>query len=280
VSDPERFLLAGVMGWPVMHSRSPVLHNYWFKHYRIAGAYVPLAIRPEGLQAALRALVPLGFAGTNLTIPHKEQALRIVDEVDPVAKRMGAISCVVVRPDAKLKGYNNDGYGFVHSILQREPGWHADAGPIIVIGAGGGARAVVYSLAERGAREIRLFNRTFARAQALAQAFGGPIKALPWDDRHAALADAAMLVNTTSQGMIGNPPLDLSLDRLPTSALVTDIVYTPLETPLLAAARKRGNRTVDGLGMLLHQARPAWKAWFDLDVEVTPELRRIVEATL
>jgi len=280
MSHPDRFLLVGLMGWPVMHSRSPVLHNHWFKHYRLTGTYVPLAIKPEGLAAALRALAPLGFSGTNLTIPHKEQALKIVDDVDATAKRMGAISCVVVRPDASLIGYNNDGYGFIHAILQQAPDWHADAGPVVVIGAGGGARAVVYSLAERGAREIRVFNRTLARAQALEQEFGGPIKAMPWDERHAALADAAMLVNTTSQGMVGNPPLELSLDKLPASALVTDIVYIPLETPLLAQARKRGNRTVDGLGMLLHQARPAWKAWFGIDTEVTSEMRKVVEATL
>jgi shikimate dehydrogenase len=280
VSHPDRFLLAALMGWPVMHSRSPVLHNYWFKHYGIAGTYVPLAIKPEGLAAALRALAPLGFAGTNLTLPHKEHALKIVDEIDPVAKRMGASSCVVVRPDSSLIGYNNDGYGFIESIRQQVPDWRADVGPVVVIGAGGGARAVVYSLAERGAREIRLFNRTISRAEALAREFGAPIKALPWEDRRAALADAAMLVNTTSQGMVGNPPLELSLDKLPVSALVTDIVYIPLETPLLSAARKRGNRTVDGLGMLLHQARPAWKAWFNIDTEVTPEMRKVVEATL
>jgi shikimate dehydrogenase len=280
MAHPDRFLLAAVMGFPVMHSRSPLLHNYWFKHYKLAGTYVPLAIRPEGLTAALRALAPLGFAGTNLTIPHKEAALAVVDEVDVTARRMGAISCVVVRPDGSLSGSNNDGYGFIHNILQQQPDWRADAGPIVVIGAGGGARAVVYSLAERGAREIRLCNRTAARAQTLAEEFGGPIVPLPWEERHAALADAAMLVNTTSQGMVGQPPLDLSLDRLPVSALVTDIVYIPLETPLLATARRRGNRTVDGLGMLLHQARPAWQAWFNLDVEVTPELRKAVEATL
>jgi shikimate dehydrogenase len=280
VSHPDRFLLTGLMGWPVTHSRSPALHNYWFRHYGIAGSYVLFAIPPDGLPAALRALAPLGFAGTNLTIPHKEAALKVVDEADATAKRIGAISCVVVRPDGSLAGFNNDGYGFIHGVLQQQPGWRADAGPVVVIGSGGGARAVVYSLAERGAREIRLLNRTVARAQALAREFGGPIRALPWEDRHAALADAAMLVNTTSQGMVGNPPLDLSLEKLPTSTLVADIVYIPLETPLLAAARKRGNPTVDGLGMLLHQARPAWKAWFNIDTEVTPELRRLVEATL
>jgi shikimate dehydrogenase len=280
MSQPDRFLMAGVMGWPVMHSRSPKLHNYWFAHYGLAGTYLPLAIKPEGLEAALRALAPLGFSGCNLTIPHKERALAIVDAVDPVARRVGAISCIVVRRDGSLAGSNHDGYGFVRNMLQQQPDWRADARPVVVIGGGGGARAVVYSLAERGAREIRLTNRTFARAQALEREFGAPVKALAWDDRHAALDGAAMLVNATSQGMVGQPALDLALDRLPTSAVVCDIVYIPLETPLLAAARRRGNRTVDGLGMLLHQARPAWQAWFALDPEVTPELRAVLEATI
>jgi shikimate dehydrogenase len=276
----DRFLLAGVMGWPVMHSRSPTLHNYWLAHYGLAGTYVPLAIKPEELAAALRALAPLGFSGCNLTIPHKETALALVDAVDPVARRIGAISCVTVRPDGSLAGSNNDGYGFVHNILQQQPEWRADAGPVAVIGAGGGARAVAHSVADRGAREIRLINRTFERAQALEREFGSPVTAVAWDDRHVALNGAAMLVNTTSQGMIGQPPLDLAIDRLPTSALVCDIVYVPLETPLLAAARRRGNRTVDGLGMLLHQARPAWRAWFGLEPEVTPELRTLIETTI
>jgi shikimate dehydrogenase len=280
MSHPDRFLLAGVMGWPVMHSRSPVLHNHWFQHYHLAGAYVPLAIHPTGLEAALRSLAPLGFAGTNLTIPHKEAALKVVDEADETARRVGAISCVVVRPDGSLVGHSNDGYGFIQSILQQVPDWRADAGPIVVMGAGGAARSVAYGLAERGAREIRLINRTHSRAEALTSEFGAPIVAVPWEQRHDALGDAAMLVNTTSQGMVGHPPLDLSLDGLPLSTLVTDIVYVPLETPLLASARRRGNRTVDGLGMLLHQARPAWQAWFGIDAEVTPELRRLVEGTL
>jgi shikimate dehydrogenase len=280
MSSPDRFRLAGVMGWPVMHSRSPALHNYWFARYGLAGTYVPLAIEPDGLQAALRALAPLGFAGCNLTIPHKERALAIVDAVDPVARRIGAISCVVVRPDGSLAGTNNDAYGFVHNILQQQRDWRGHAGPIAVIGAGGGARAVVYSLAEQGASEIRVINRTFARAEALALEFGPPVAAIPWAERHRALAGASMLVNTTSQGMAGQGPLDLALDALPIEALVCDIVYIPLETPLLAAARRRGNRTVDGLGMLLHQARPAWQAWFGLEPEVTPELRALIEATI
>ncbi len=278
--SPDRFFLAGVMGWPVMHSRSPALHNYWFTRYCLAGAYVPLAIEPGNLAAALRALAPLGFSGCNLTIPHKERALDTLDEVDPLARRIGAISCVVVRPDGSLAGTNNDSYGFVHNILQQQPEWRADAGPVTVIGAGGGARAVAYSLAERGAKEIRVTNRTPARAEALAREFGPPVAAVPWSERHRALAGAAMLVNTTSQGMTGQPPLDLELEALPIAALVCDIVYIPLETPLLAAARARGNRTIDGLGMLLHQARPAWQAWFGVDPEVTPELRAVIEATI
>jgi shikimate dehydrogenase len=277
---PDRFLLAGVMGWPVMHSRSPMLHNALFARYGLAGSYVPLAIQPNRLEPALRALAPLGFSGCNLTIPHKERALAIVDDVDDVARRVGAISCVVVRPDGSLAGTNNDGFGFTQNLLQQQPSWRADAGPAVVIGAGGGARAVVYSLAERGVREVRLVNRTSARAEALVRDFGSAVTAVSWEDRHRALEGAAMLVNTTSQGMVGQPPLDLSLDTLPAGALVYDIVYVPVETPLLAAARRRGNPTVDGLGMLLQQARRAWQAWFGIDAEVTPELRAAIEATL
>ncbi len=280
MAHPDRFLLAGVMGWPVMHSRSPMLHNYWFKKHDLAGAYVPLAIRPEGLAAALRALHPLGFAGCNLTIPHKQQAMTIVDEVDALARSIGAISCVVVRPEGSLSGTNNDCYGFIQNVRQEQPGWRADAGPIVVIGAGGGSRAVCYGLAREGAKEIRLLNRTFARAKEIADEFGGPIKALPWEQRHEVLEGAAMLVNTTSCGMVGQPLLDIRLDKLPESALAADIIYIPLETPFLAAARSRGNRTVNGLGMLLNQGRPAWKAWFGIEPEVTAELRAMVERTI
>jgi shikimate dehydrogenase len=279
MTHPDRFLLAGLMGFPVMHSRSPKLHNYWLAQHGLTGAYLPLAIRTEGLRAALRALPALGFSGCNLTIPHKEAALAIVDRVDPVARRIGAMNCVVVAPDGSLEGQNHDAFGFVESIREAQPAWRADAGPIVVIGAGGGARAVLVSLIDQGAREIRLVNRTPARAAALQRDLGGPITALAWEKREDALAGAAMLINTTNQGMVGAPPLDLALDALPPTALVSDIVYIPRETPLLTAARKRGNPTVNGLGMLLHQARPAFRAWFGIMPEVTPELRAMIEAT-
>jgi shikimate dehydrogenase len=279
MSHPDRYLLAGVMGDPVMHSRSPALHGYWLKTYGLTGSYLPLAIKREGLHAALRALPALGFSGCNLTIPHKESALAIMDSVDPVAKRIGAMNCVVVRPDGSLAGFNYDAFGYIESIREVQPGWRADRGPIVLLGAGGSARAVLVGLIDQGAREIRLVNRTRARAEGLARELGGPITPLPWDDRAKALAGAAMLINTTNQGMSGEPPLDLALDALPASALVSDIVYIPRETPLLAAARRRGNPTVNGLGMLLHQARPAFHAWFGIMPEVTAELRAMIEAT-
>jgi shikimate dehydrogenase len=280
MTAPSTFILAGVMGWPISHSRSPKIHNYWFARYGIEGAYAPLAVEPGRLDAALRALPALGFSGCNLTIPHKEAALAFLDAVDPAAQRIGAVNCVVVDKAGALIGRNYDGYGFVASLYEGAPGWKAEAGPCVLIGAGGGARAIVSGLLDAGATEIRVFNRTRERAERLAADFGAGVLAGDWDDRHAALAGAALLVNTTSQGMVGQPPLDLALDALPASAVVADIVYAPLETPLLAAARARGATVVDGLGMLLHQARPAFRDWTGVMPEVTPELRAAIVATL
>ena len=272
------------MGWPVAHSRSPLIHNYWLQKYGLTGSYVQLPVAPGTLGTAIAGLKALGFKGCNLTIPHKVDAMPFMDELDINAKRMGAMNTIVVQADGSLKGFNNDGYGYIQSLIDAQPNWRADAGPVTVLGAGGAARAVVLSLADRGAKEIRLLNRSPAAAQALADEFGdkfgAKVKALPWASRHDALGGAALLVNTTSQGMHDNPALDLDLSALPTTALVSDVIYVPLDTPLLQAAKARGNPTVDGLGMLLNQARPAFEAWFGVLPEITPDLRRMIEATL
>jgi shikimate dehydrogenase len=267
---------AGVIGWPVAHSRSPALHGYWLEQYRVDGAYVPIAVSPDNLAAALRALPLLGFAGCNLTIPHKEAALGLLDRVEPLAERIGAVNTVVVDGDGTLEGRNTDAFGFIENLREALPGWTARHGPAAVIGAGGAARAIVAALVEDGVPEIRLVNRTPARSAALADRLGAVVRAIPWESRSAALRGARLLVNTTSQGMTGTAPLDLALDELPAEAVVNDIVYVPLETPLLAVARRRGNPVVDGLGMLLHQARPGFAAWFGIAPEVTPRLRAAI----
>lgn len=278
--EHSRFVLAGLMGWPVAHSRSPNIHNHWIAEYGLRGAYVLLPVEPTNLAQALRALPVLGFAGCNLTIPHKVAAMALVDSVDPVARRIGAINTVVVQPDGSLSGSNTDGFGYIQSLLDEVPDWRADAGPVVVMGAGGAARGVIATLAELGAKEIRVCNRSPGKAQQLAAELGGPVTALRWEERHGALAGAALLVNTTSQGMSGQPPLDLVLDELPRDALVSDLIYVPLQTPLLAAARARGNRCAGGLGMLLNQARPGFAAWFGCMPEVTAPLRALVESSL
>ena len=276
----EKFHLAAVMGWPVMHSLSPLMHNSWMEQEGLKGTYVPLAIEPGTLDPALRALHTLGFAGCNLTIPHKLEAMAIVDGVDDVARKIGAMSCVVVREDGTLFGTNNDWLGFIGNLKQFFPDFRADTGPVTVIGAGGGGRAVVHAMLDQGAREIRLVNRTLERAAAIAAEFGGPITPVRWEERHEALDGAGMVVNATSQGMKGEPVLDIRLDALPVSALAVDIIYTPLETPFLHAARMRGNPTLNGLGMLLHQGPAAWKRWFGIEPAITDALRRRMEQAL
>lgn len=267
--------LAGVMGWPVEHSLSPRLHGYWLEHHRIDGAYVPLAVGPEDLPTALSALPALGFRGVNLTLPHKEQALDLCHAVDDLARRIGAVNTVVVR-EGQLVGSNSDAFGFMENLKQGAPDWRAKASPAVVLGAGGASRAVIAALADAGAPEVRIVNRTRERAEALAESLGGTITVHGWDQRQAALTDAGLLVNTTTLGMAGQASLDLDLGGLPPGALVTDIVYTPVMTPLLEAARARGNPLVDGLGMLLHQARPGFEAWYGARPEVTPALREFV----
>ncbi|MEJ1995162.1 MAG: shikimate dehydrogenase [Limibacillus sp.] len=268
--------MAGVMGWPVGHSKSPRLHGWWLERYGIDGAYLPLPVKPDDLEASLRALPKLGFAGCNLTIPHKEAAMEICDRLDPLAERVGAVNTVIVEPDGSLLGSNSDAFGFIENLKAGAPDWRADSGPAVILGAGGAARALIVGLLDAGAPEIRLVNRSFHRAESLAEIFEPTVEALEWESRDEALAGAALLVNATSLGMTGQPALEIALDALPEDALVTDIVYSPLETPLLAASRARGNPAVDGLGMLLHQARPGFAAWFGREPEVTAELRAFV----
>jgi shikimate dehydrogenase len=267
--------IAGVMGWPVDHSLSPRVHGYWLRQYGINGAYIPLPVHPDAFANALRSLADLGFRGVNVTVPHKQAALSVCDEVDAPARRIGAVNTVVFT-NGRLLGSNSDAYGFLENIRQGAPDWQAASGPAVVLGAGGAARAVVAALADAGVPEVRVCNRSADRAETLCREIGGPATALPWERRAAALGDAALLVNATRLGMNGQAALEIDLARLPKAALVTDLVYVPLETPLLTAARARGNRIVDGLGMLLHQARPGFAAWFGVSPEVTPDLRAFV----
>ena len=267
--------LAGVFGHPVTHSRSPRLHGFWLQRYGIDGAYIPLGVAPGGFAAAVRALVDLGFRGANVTIPHKLAAFEICDAVAPFARRAGAVNTLIFR-DGWIEGSNTDGFGFLESIREAASGWRADAGPAVLLGAGGAARAIAAALLDAGAPRVTLVNRTAAKAEALARDLGGPIHVA---DR-APLEDAALLVNTTSLGMQGQPGLEVDLAPLPASAVVADIVYVPLETRLLAAARARGLVAVDGLGMLLHQARPGFEAWFGLAPQVDQALRDEVAADI
>jgi shikimate dehydrogenase len=267
--------LAGILGWPVSHSRSPRLHGFWLERHGIDGAYVPLPVRPEDFAAVVRGLAAAGFAGANVTIPHKLAAFAVCDVVDASARRAGAVNTLVFR-DGRIEGSNTDGSGFIANLRAHcvDPA----AGPALVLGAGGSARAVAAALQDAGA-PVSVANRTRARADALAADLP-ELKVLDWNTRDAALADHALVVNTTSLGMAGNPELSLDLDRAAAGMAVADIVYVPLETPLLAAARARGLRTVEGLGLLLHQAVPGFTAWFGIEPVVDDELRRFVAADL
>lgn len=274
-----KFIQAGVIGWPVAHSRSPLIHNYWIRQHKLNGAYGLFPVEPKSLETAIRGLKALGIAGCNITIPHKIAAMTYVDKVDPQAQRIGAINTIVIDADGALVGFNHDGFGYIQSLYDAQPTWKADAGPIAVLGAGGACRAIIVALIDAGAKEIRITNRSIDKAEALAQEFAGVVSAIDWSERNNAISGCALLVNTTSLGMHGQEPLEINLDQLPTNALVSDAVYVPLETQLLQQARIRGNTTVNGLGMLLHQARPAFHSWFGIMPEVTQELRQNIIST-
>jgi len=274
MSDPTLHT-AGVIGWPVAHSRSPRLFDHWFARYGIDGRYMPFAVAPESFPYVFPALARCGLQGVNVTLPHKQQALAMADAATPAAEAIGAANLITFAADGAITADNSDGFGFTSSLRAGAPEWTADRGPALVLGAGGASRALIHALVEGGCPEVRLANRTRDKAAALAASFER-VSVVDWEHRSDALADAATVVNATSLGMTGQPPLDLALDAAPAHAVVTDIVYTPLETPLLAAARARGLTAVDGLGMLLHQARPAFSAWFGVEPEVDEDLRAAV----
>jgi shikimate dehydrogenase len=264
------------MGWPITHSKSPLIFAHWFAETGIAGSYTRLAVPPDDFAEVFRGLYKTGFRGINVTLPHKLMALHLADEASDAARAIGAANTIRFDPDGRVFADNTDGFGFIENLRDGAPAWNPTAGAALVLGAGGAARAVVHALLEAGAPTVRLANRSPDKAEALAAHFGSRIAVVDWAARDGATADAATIVNTTSLGMTGNPPLKISLADAPVTALVTDIVYAPLETPLLADARARGLATVDGLGMLLHQARPGFRTWFGVDPAVTPALRRAV----
>lgn len=272
--------LAGVIGWPVAHSLSPRLHGHWLRAYELPGAYVPLPVRPENFGRVIAALPLMGFAGVNVTLPHKEAAYALATTLDEDARATGAVNMLVFE-DGAVHGRNRDVAGFADHLVETLGAEVARRGPAVVLGAGGAARAIVVALGRLGAPEIRLVNRTEARAQALVARFADlPVRVMAWGAWDQAFADAGLLVNTTALGMTGKPALDVPLDRLPASAAVADIVYSPLETGLLRAARARGHATLDGLGMLMHQAAPAFAAWFGVTPSVTAALRAELEEAL
>ncbi len=272
----ESIPLAAVIGSPIAHSLSPRVHGYWLKKYNLRGYYIPIELPQDDLAKGIEALIRLGFKGANVTIPYKEAVLGFADVITDSAALIGAANTLTFRKDGRIQADNTDGYGFIANIRQHLPTWSASTGPAMVIGAGGASRAILSSLLSERVPEIYLVNRTRSRAEMLAEHFGARIKVVDWTKADAAMAEVDMLVNTTSLGMTGQPPLKLPLAKLRKGTLVTDIVYTPLRTPLLVEAEKMGCQTVDGLGMLLHQAVPGFENWFGIRPEVDENLRQEV----
>jgi shikimate dehydrogenase len=268
---------ACVIGWPVEHSRSPLIHNYWLRRYGIAGEYRREAVPPEEFAAFIGSLAARGYVGANVTLPHKEAALAL-SEPDERARAVGAANTLWL--DGGLRSTNTDVEGFLHNLDAGAAHWDQGLGKAVVLGAGGAARAVIYGLMTRGVERLVLVNRSLGRAEILQQKFGAPVLVARWEELNATLADAALLVNTTTLGMQGQPDLVVDLAPLPGDAVVADLVYVPVETPLIAAAKARDLRTADGLGMLLHQAVRGFTLWFGKKPTVTPDLRQLVEADL
>lgn len=263
MTELPRIPLAGVIGSPIAHSKSPQLHCHWLKTYGIPGYYIPMDVAPANLETVLRALPQMGFVGVNITIPHKENVMEIADLITDRATLIGAANTLIFCKDGKIHADNTDGYGFIENLKAGVPNWNPRTGPAAILGAGGAARAVIASLLDAGVPEIFLSNRTRVRADQLHKDFGSRVRVYDWVQAGNMIDDAALLVNTTSLGMIGKGELRVPLDGLRTETIVTDLVYSPLKTKMLETAEEIGCTTVDGLGMLLHQAVPAFERWFD-----------------
>lgn len=276
MTDLPRIPLAGVIGHPIAHSRSPALHGFWLKRYGIKGHYIPMDVAQADLKQALTFLPKIGFVGLNVTIPHKESVLALADVVTDRAALIGAANTLIFRKDGKIHADNTDGVGFIANIKQHAPNWNPHSGPAALFGAGGAARAVIAALIENGVKEIRIANRTKARAEALRSDFGAHLQVYDWTQAANMLQGATLVVNSTSLGMSGKPDFRVPLDALEPTALVTDLVYTPLMTQFLIEAEARGAKVVDGLGMLLHQAAPGFERWFNHRPEVDEETRAAV----
>lgn len=268
--------LAGVVGFPIKHSKSPLIHNYWLKKYGIDARYDAFEVAPDGLPAFVKSAAQNGLAGFNVTVPHKVAVMNLTDAVSPAAQKAGAVNTVVVRGDGTLFGDNTDGYGFLANLAESKPDFDIQKTVAAVLGTGGAARGVCAAMVLAGVPEIRLVYRTREKAEHLARSVGGNIRLVEWRDREDALTGAGLLANATTLGMNGFDALDIGLDNLPENAVVADLVYAPLKTDLLKRAENRGLATADGLGMLLHQARPAFQAWFGVMPEITAELRELV----
>jgi shikimate dehydrogenase len=276
MTDHPRIPLAGVLGHPIAHSRSPALHGYWLRRYGLKGHYIPIDVAPADLAEMVRTLPRLGFVGVNVTIPHKEAILKIADIITDRAALIGAANTLIFRKDGRIHADNTDGSGFIANLRQHAPHWNPAAGPAAVLGAGGAARAVIAALIEVGAPEIRLANRTRVRAESLRSDFGAKVHVEDWVQAGNMIEDCATVVNTTSLGMTGKPDFRVPLDGLNPGALVTDLVYTPLKTQFLIEAESMGCTVVDGLGMLLHQAAPGFERWFGQRPEVDEATRQAV----
>ena len=272
----QKIPLAGVIGAPIAHTKSPMLHNHWLRQTGVPGHYIPLHIEPSDLKQTLKMLPKMGFIGLNVTVPHKETVMRLVDIVTDRATLIGAANTLIFKRDGKIQADNTDGYGFIENLTSGAPDWNASAGPALVLGAGGAARAVIAALLEYNIPEIFLTNRTRDRAENLKDIFGPKVKIIDWVDAANAIEDAALVVNATSLGMEGKPELRVPLDGLRLETVVTDLVYAPLKTTLLKTAQDIGCRTVDGLGMLIHQAAPGVKDWFGVDPVIDEKTRAIL----